>query len=115
MARTIPFMQRGVCIDCGAAHKRDAVAWRCWACTAAVIRLRTRCVRAVKAAIARGDIAPADQLPCVDCGAPAKVYDHRDYSKPLGVQPVCTSCNFIRGPGRWPGDAAALAAQREAA
>lgn len=35
---------------------------------------------------------------CVDCGKPARHYDHRDYMKPLEVEPVCISCNFKRGP-----------------
>lgn len=35
---------------------------------------------------------------CVDCGAPAECHDHRDYSKPLHVEPVCRSCNVRRGP-----------------
>jgi hypothetical protein len=37
---------------------------------------------------------------CVDCGKyPASCYDHRDYTKPLDVDPVCGSCNKLRGPG----------------
>jgi hypothetical protein len=35
---------------------------------------------------------------CCDCGADAKNYDHRDYTKPLEVDPVCFSCNYKRGP-----------------
>jgi hypothetical protein len=34
---------------------------------------------------------------CVDCGCRAHVHDHRDYTKPLEVDPVCFSCNSIRG------------------
>lgn len=37
---------------------------------------------------------------CVDCGKSAKVYDHRDYRKPLEVEPVCHSCNSLRGPAK---------------
>lgn len=29
----------------------------------------------------------------------ARDYDHRDYNKPLEVEPVCHSCNMKRGPG----------------
>ena len=29
--------------------------------------------------------------------APANVYDHRDYSLPLVVEPVCYTCNTARG------------------
>ena len=39
-------------------------------------------------------------IKCFDCGKPAMHYDHRDYSKPLEVSPVCASCNYRRGPGR---------------
>ena len=35
---------------------------------------------------------------CVDCGSPAKHYDHRDYNLPLVVEPVCFACNMKRGP-----------------
>lgn len=36
---------------------------------------------------------------CVDCKVNlASVYDHRDYSKPLTVEPVCHMCNTKRGP-----------------
>jgi len=37
---------------------------------------------------------------CVDCGKRAKVYDHRDYNKPLDVEPVCIKCNSMRGKGK---------------
>ena len=35
---------------------------------------------------------------CVDCGAKAYGYDHRDYYKPLEVEPICRKCNHKRGP-----------------
>ena len=35
---------------------------------------------------------------CVDCGSQATGYDHRDYNKPLDVEPVCQRCNVRRGP-----------------
>jgi len=34
---------------------------------------------------------------CVDCQKKAQHYDHRDYTKPLTVEPVCQGCNFRRG------------------
>lgn len=34
---------------------------------------------------------------CVDCGSKAWCYDHRNYGKPLDVEPVCSGCNFNRG------------------
>lgn len=36
---------------------------------------------------------------CVDCGELATCYDHRDYTKPLMVEPVCGGCNAKRGVG----------------
>ena len=39
------------------------------------------------------------KIRCVDCGKWAQCWDHRDYSKPLEVDPVCKSCNYHRGPG----------------
>ena len=41
--------------------------------------------------------APPPQK-CVDCGAPARVHDHRDYRQPFITDPVCLSCNRRRGP-----------------
>ena len=52
---------------------------------------------AVHNAIKRGVIPPAKACVCVDCGKPARHYDHRDYNKPLEVEPVCISCNMMRG------------------
>lgn len=54
---------------------------------------------AVTRAIKRGELPRADSMKCVDCGTQARDWDHRDYSKPLDVQPVCRSCNKKRGPG----------------
>lgn len=51
-------------------------------------------------AVRAGRIKPARGLFCVDCGKQAAVYDHRDYSKPLDVEPVCRSCNAKRGPAK---------------
>lgn len=36
---------------------------------------------------------------CWDCGRMASCWDHRDYTKPLEVEPLCRSCNRRRGPG----------------
>lgn len=52
----------------------------------------------VAMAIKRGDLRKATEFACVDCGAPAREYDHRDYNKPLEVEPVCRRCNMKRGP-----------------
>lgn len=55
----------------------------------------------VAAAIRRGTLAHPSKFDCVDCGAKACVYDHRRYSAPLDVVPVCKRCNNRRGPAEW--------------
>jgi hypothetical protein len=60
--------------------------------------LQRRAIAAVGALVYAGRIQPAWALSCVDCAAPASEYDHRDYGRPLDVEPVCHSCNIRRGP-----------------
>jgi hypothetical protein len=45
-----------------------------------------------------GHLAHPRLSPCADCGGVATEYDHRDYTKPLKVDPVCRGCNARRGP-----------------
>lgn len=54
----------------------------------------------VAMAIRLGFLRTISECVCVDCGARATDYDHRDYSKPLDVDPVCRPCNFRRGPAK---------------
>lgn len=57
--------------------------------------------RAVLKAIKAGALPKLDgSIACVDCGAAAAVYDHREYAKPLEVAPVCRGCNVRRGPAK---------------
>lgn len=56
--------------------------------------------RWVADAIKRGALPSANTQKCTDCGATAECYDHRDYSRPEFVQPVCHSCDTKRGPGK---------------
>lgn len=55
--------------------------------------------RKVRIAIVAGMLPRASVFDCIDCGEPAKCYDHRDYRKPLDVEPVCVGCNKKRGSG----------------
>lgn len=56
---------------------------------------------AVSKAVRKGLLPKLDgSIVCVDCGAPAEVYDHREYAKPLEVDPVCRGCNVRRGPAK---------------
>lgn len=54
--------------------------------------------QAVAKARRDGVLADPRKLACVDCDGAAIEYDHRDYSKPLEVVPVCRGCNLRRGP-----------------
>lgn len=54
--------------------------------------------RVVQRALKSGALKPAKDHACVDCGKPAKCWDHRDYREPLAVEPVCLSCNRRRVP-----------------
>jgi hypothetical protein len=49
-------------------------------------------------AMQAGRLPKASTLTCVDCGKPAKCWDHRDYDKPFEIEPVCIGCNRKRGP-----------------
>lgn len=69
------------CLPCLSVHSADG--WRA--------------ILAVRKAIRRGDIAHFRGMLCVDCNAPATEYEHRDYMKPLAVDPICRSCNHKRG------------------
>jgi len=51
----------------------------------------------VAKAIKAKKLLPPETLTCTDCDKPATCYDHRDYDKPLDVEPVCRLCNLKRG------------------
>jgi len=68
-------------------------------------RLRQRARWHVEKAMREGTLPRLSQknIKCTDCGERAVNYDHRDYCKPLEVEPVCRKCNNTRGPGLpWP-------------
>lgn len=56
--------------------------------------------RAVQREIKAGRLTKATAHRCADCGEKASMWEHRDYTKPLQVEPVCRSCNHARGPAR---------------
>lgn len=91
------------CIDCGVMF-RTFNARRCYPCSKHrwkfMDRERSAANSEVAKARSRGALADPRTLPCTDCGAQASEYDHRDYSKPLEVDPVCRRCNARRGPGK---------------
>lgn len=91
-----------MCLVCGLVDvaRRGAQTLYCLKC-AAVANRRNGAAQA-HAAVARevrsGRLAPARSCLCVDCGGQAMHYDHRDYGRPLDVDPVCCRCNKLRGP-----------------
>lgn len=90
--------------DCFGCGKRIHVYFgvkRCESCEVACGKVRLIAERVVRKAFKTGDLKPAREFACVDCGHPAHGYDHRDYRKPLEVQPVCSHCNYWRGSAKW--------------
>lgn len=45
----------------------------------------------------RGFIGKPNGQKCVDCGKRAEQWEHRNYARPLMVEPTCISCNLKRG------------------
>lgn len=91
---------RLTCVDCGAdkSPDRHRLVQRCEPCGFTFMRAMTNANMAIRMAVQRGRLPPARTKSCVDCGSQALDWDHRDYSRPLDVQPVCRSCNQRRGP-----------------
>jgi hypothetical protein len=90
-----------VCAECGQLCETGMKSARCRPCASdrykEILKAQVPAVSAVNKAVKSGFLAkPATQL-CVDCGKQAAYYDHRDYRKPLDVEPVCRSCNRKRG------------------
>jgi hypothetical protein len=63
-------------------------------------RIRGVALAHVKQAIRDGRLKPIAGQVCVDCGRPAYAYEHRNYNRPLAVEPVCQPCNYRRGRAR---------------
>lgn len=91
------------CTGCGDAHRRRFSAY-CEPCSSANWLFsnygsgRAIAALAVAKARAAGELISPTLFKCVDCGEPANCYDHRDYNRPLIVDPVCKGCNIRRGP-----------------
>ena len=85
------------CVHCGQPASAGR-AEKCHICFLLIWSLQRRAGGAVNSAIRKGEMPRASSLRCVDCGEPAFCYDHRDYLDPLKVEPVCRSCNALRGP-----------------
>jgi DNA-directed RNA polymerase subunit RPC12/RpoP len=67
------------------------------------VTAKQRAGNKVSKAVYTGQMEPATNYKCADCGRPAAVWDHRDYRLPLQVEPTCKRCNALRGPAIWDG------------
>ena len=80
------------CKSCGREHHYTFSTY-CRPCTTARWDVEQAFKKPAAAAVARAkrlkQIPPASALTCVDCGKPARGYDHRYYSKPLEVRWLC--------------------------
>jgi hypothetical protein len=92
-----------VCQCCGTADisHRESAAKYCLACrNGGMVGLgRVKATQAVNAEVRAGRMQRPGEFKCVDCGEPAECWEHRDYSRPLDVEPVCRLCNNKRGAG----------------
>ena len=88
-----------ICPLCGESDDRWHNAKICWSCARLIYKSQVESYKKVRNAIMAGKLPSLAHQMCVDCGKPAKCYDHRDYNQPLKVEPVCTSCNKKRGYG----------------
>lgn len=86
------------CQECGAEVHGQAK--RCMGCHWAARPVVAWAYRLVKQAIKSGELADLKQahVACADCGGRAVLWEHRDYLKPVDVEPVCKPCNVRRGP-----------------
>lgn len=69
----------------------------CRTCSVATFPIQIRALGAVTRAVASGALPRPSTMPCADCGGLASCYEHRDYTKPLEVVPICRRCNQARG------------------
>jgi hypothetical protein len=99
-----PSMGPRLCECCGERDisDRPAKARYCLPCrnSGLVIHMQQRAHNYVAALVKAGLLKKISDCVCVDCGAQAEEYDHRDYFKPADIEPVCRDCNAARGAGR---------------
>jgi hypothetical protein len=91
-----------ICPSCKREFAKIANQTRCRPCSELVDYWRQWAYRKITKAIKNSRLYPPKMLNCTDCGRPATGYDHRDYERPLAVEPICTQCNLKRGVAKFP-------------
>lgn len=73
----------------------------CDSCQFARVQEQQEAYRVFRLAVMDGLIRrlPDGETACIHCDAPATCWEHRDYRKPIDVQPACDSCNTRLGRG----------------
>lgn len=70
----------------------------CLPCSDAVSDMRKSISKRLRYAIDTGKLKDWRGQKCNFCGESAIGYEHRDYSQPFDVTPICRSCNWKLGP-----------------
>ena len=87
------------CLVCCVPIKRTSLGnkFYCVDCKPFVLAVQVEATLKVANAISKGLLKKQSDCVCNDCGIGAQIYDHRRYLRPLEVEPLCQSCNGIRG------------------
>ncbi len=93
-----PVYMQMVCVLCGETFSGFAQSESCKECARYAWRMQQRTSAKVANAVRKNQLPHPKTQKCADCGKPATGYDHRLYCKPLEVDPICHSCNRVRGP-----------------
>lgn len=90
------------CRYCGE-RKSNALRHVCNACFAQWQIMVRKAGQIVTRAKRRGELPVLRGVRCFYCKyQSARVWEHRDYSRPLEVRPACPSCNILIGPADTP-------------
>lgn len=86
------------CYQCGVEIRSNTFHY-CERCQLPCFRIKEAAHQVVKSAVVDGRLQSLSQnlVECVDCGDRASQYEHRNYERPLDVEPVCRKCNKARG------------------
>ena len=89
-----------ICKFCGISSRHVGMKNVCIECRNNRLEQTSPAHKLVNRAVVNGVLPHPKKRRCADCGKKATCYDHRDYSKPLDVVPLCQSCNLLRGHGK---------------